>query len=198
MQHKPSSNHALSYSSLWFLSSDALINCSFPLVNLSFVSLICKTTNNEPKLGRRKREYFLPDITDFLWDQGKSLNPSGPPFHTSWMTQPEWDQHEGPFQLYLLEDIRRERGFYYTVTVRCIACSVIQWGPTLCGHMDCSLPGSFVHGIVLARILEWADISSSRGSSQPRDRTLVSCVSCIGRWILYYWATGFGDLVAFV
>ena len=34
-----------------------------------------------------------------------------------------------------------------------------------------------------ARILEWVAISSSRGSSQPRDRT---CISCIGRWILYY------------
>ena len=89
MQHKPSSNHALSYSSLWFLSSDALINCSFPLVNLSFVSLICKTTNNEPKLGRRKREYFLPDITDFLWDQGKSLNPSGPSL-PHFLNDPAW------------------------------------------------------------------------------------------------------------
>ena len=41
-----------------------------------------------------------------------------------------------------------------------------------------SFPGSSVHGIFQARILEWVDISSSRGSSQPRDRTWVSCVSC--------------------
>ena len=52
--------------------------------------------------------------------------------------------------------------------------------------MDCSLPGSSVHGILQARILEWVAISSSRGSSQPRDST---CVSCIGRQILYCWAT---------
>ena len=38
---------------------------------------------------------------------------------------------------------------------------------TLCDHMDCSLPGSSVHGIVLVRILEWVSISSSRGSSYP-------------------------------
>ena len=55
--------------------------------------------------------------------------------------------------------------------------------------MDYSPPGSSVHGILQARILKWVVISSSRGSSRPRDRTHVSCVSCIGRWILYHWAT---------
>jgi len=43
--------------------------------------------------------------------------------------------------------------------------------------MDCSLPGSFVHGILQARMLEWVAMPSSRGSSQPRDRTLVSCIA---------------------
>ena len=52
--------------------------------------------------------------------------------------------------------------------------------------MDCSLPGSSIHGISQARILEWVAISFSRVSSWPRDQT---CVSCIGRWILYHWAT---------
>ena len=45
--------------------------------------------------------------------------------------------------------------------------------------MDCSPPGSSVHGIFQARKLEWEAMSSSRGSSQPRDRTWVSSVSCI-------------------
>ena len=40
---------------------------------------------------------------------------------------------------------------------------------TLCGPMDCSLPGSSIHGSLQARILEWVDMPSSRGSSQPRD-----------------------------
>ena len=48
---------------------------------------------------------------------------------------------------------------------------------TLCGHMDCSLPGSSVHGISQARILEWVAISSSRGSSPPKDQTHLSCSS---------------------
>ena len=54
---------------------------------------------------------------------------------------------------------------------------------TLCDPVDCSLPDSSVHGILQARILEWVAISSSKGSSQPRDRTHVSC---IGRRILYH------------
>ena len=47
----------------------------------------------------------------------------------------------------------------------------------LCDPMDCSPPGSSVHGISQARILKWVAISFSRGSSQPRDRTHVSWVA---------------------
>ena len=46
--------------------------------------------------------------------------------------------------------------------------------PTLCDPMDCGPPGSSVHGILQARILQWAAMPSSRGSSRPRDRTHVS------------------------
>ena len=56
----------------------------------------------------------------------------------------------------------------------------------LCNPMDCNPPGSSVHGTFQARTLEWVAISSSRGSSWPRDQT---CVSCIVRRILYHWAT---------
>ena len=55
---------------------------------------------------------------------------------------------------------------------------------TLYDPMDYSPPGSFVPGIFQARILEWVAISFFRGSPRPRDRTCVSCVSCIGRRIL--------------
>ena len=54
---------------------------------------------------------------------------------------------------------------------------VTQSCPTLCDPMDCSPPGSSVHGILQARILEWAAISFSRGSSQPRDWTQVSHIT---------------------
>ena len=43
-------------------------------------------------------------------------------------------------------------------------------------------PGSSVHGILQAKILEWVAMPSSRGSSQPRDRTHISCTS----WQIYY------------
>ena len=49
----------------------------------------------------------------------------------------------------------------------------------LCNSMDCSLPCSSVPGIFQARVLEWVAISFSRGSSQPRDQTQVSCI--VGR-----------------
>ena len=52
--------------------------------------------------------------------------------------------------------------------------------------MDCSPPGSSVHGILQARIPEWVAMLSSRRSSWPRDWTCVSYVSCIGRQVLYH------------
>ena len=58
--------------------------------------------------------------------------------------------------------------------------------PTTCDPMDCSPSGSSVYRIFQARILEWVAISFSRGSSQPRDRSCVSCVSGIGRQVLYH------------
>ena len=60
---------------------------------------------------------------------------------------------------------------------------VTQWSEitkpclTLCDLMDCSLPDSSVHGILQARVLEWVATPSSRGSSQPRDRTCGSCTA---------------------
>ena len=65
---------------------------------------------------------------------------------------------------------------------------VTQSCPTLCDPMDCSPPGSSVHGILQARILEWAAIPSSRGSSWPRNWTWVSCIA--GRFFTI-WATAF-------
>ena len=63
---------------------------------------------------------------------------------------------------------------------------VTQSCPTLCDPKDCSLPRSSVHGIFQARVLEWVAISFSRGSSQPRDQTWVSCI--VGRFFTI-WAT---------
>ena len=76
---------------------------------------------------------------------------------------------------------------YHVMTNQCVL--VIQLCPTLCDPMDYSPPGSSVHGILQARILEWVAISFSRGSSQHRCQTRVSCISYIGRWIHYHCTT---------
>ena len=62
--------------------------------------------------------------------------------------------------------------------------TVVESCLTLCDTMDCSPPGSSVHGISQAKIL--VAISFFRGSSRPRDQSWVSCIFCIGRWILYH------------
>ena len=61
----------------------------------------------------------------------------------------------------------------------CVYAKSPQSCPTLCYAADCSLPGSSVHRILQARILEWVAILFSRGSSWPRDQTHVSCISCL-------------------
>ena len=65
------------------------------------------------------------------------------------------------------------------------AYSVTQLCLTLCNHTDRNPPGSSVHGIFQARILEQEATSFSRGSSQPRNQTQISCVSCTGGQILF-------------
>ena len=63
---------------------------------------------------------------------------------------------------------------------------ITQLCPTLCDPIFCSLPGSSIHGIFQARVLEWVAISFSRGSSQPRAQTQVSRI--VGRRITV-WVT---------
>ena len=63
---------------------------------------------------------------------------------------------------------------------------VVQSCRTVCDRMDYSVEGSSVHGILQARILKWVVVPFSRGSSQPRDRTWVSCIA--GRFFTI-WAT---------
>ena len=71
------------------------------------------------------------------------------------------------------------------------ACQVAQSCLTLCDSMDCSPPGSSVHGTCQVRILERVAIASSRGSSPCGDQTHVSCASFIGR--RFFTAARYGD-----
>ena len=72
----------------------------------------------------------------------------------------------------------------WTSSVVCVlSCCVVS---NCVQSMDSSPPGSSVHGISQARILEWVAISFSRGCSQPRNWTPISCIS---RLILFHWTT---------
>ena len=85
----------------------------------------------------------------------------------------------------------QECAFNPHTTLLCLTCyccaKSLQSCMTLCDAMDHSPLGSSVHGILQASILEWVAMTSSRGSSPPRDRTHSSCMD---RWIPYHWALG--------
>ena len=67
-----------------------------------------------------------------------------------------------------------------------VCVKLLQSCLTLWHSIDCNPPGSFVHGILQARMLEWVAMLSSRGSSRPRNQTHVSYIYCIGRQALYH------------
>ena len=71
----------------------------------------------------------------------------------------------------------------------CLPAQSLQSCLTLCDPMDCNPPGSSVHGILQARILEWDSMPSSRGSSSPKYPTRIFCVSCIAGDFFIHWAT---------
>ena len=79
-----------------------------------------------------------------------------------------------------------EKNYSKSLASRESESEVAQSCPTLCDPMDCSPPGSSIHGILQARTLEWVAISFSRGSSQARDKTRVSRL--VGRRFTI-WAT---------
>ena len=78
----------------------------------------------------------------------------------------------------------------WTIT-KYVCAKLLQLCLTLCNPMDCNPPGFSVHGIFQARILEWVAISFSRGSSQPRNPTQVSCI--VGRY--FYHLSPFNKVV---
>ena len=68
----------------------------------------------------------------------------------------------------------------------CLLTKLLQLCPTLCNPMNHSKPDSPVHGILQARKLKQVATPSYKGPSQPKDRTDISYVSCIGRQVLYH------------
>ena len=104
-----------------------------------------------------------------------------PAFSTSYLALASCDYTHNMISLISVAFLSRERAVVCLYEVL-----VAQSYLTLCDPMDCSLPGSSVHGILQTRILEWVDIPFSKGSSQPTDWTQVSCIA--GKFFTI-WAT---------
>ena len=83
------------------------------------------------------------------------------------------------------------------VKMECVRAQLLQSCPTVFSLMDHSPSGSSVCGTFLARILEWVGISSSRGSSWPRDQTRSSCGFCVGRQCFTTVLSGLGSPISF-
>ena len=93
-------------------------------------------------------------------------------------TEKSWVQIQYPFMIKNKRERERKTLLKVGIEGTCaVLCLVAQSCPTLCDPVDCSLSGSFVHGILQARILEWIAIPFSRGSSQPRDQTQASHIA---------------------
>ena len=120
--------------------------------------------------------YRRLDGRQFLWSPGVFGGQGGLVCCSSWVAKSrtwlsEWTELDGEYM------------------PLCMCVKSLQLCLTLCDTMNCSLPGSSVHGILHARILEWVAMPSSMRSSPPKDLTLVSYVSCIVRQVLYHYAT---------
>ena len=81
--------------------------------------------------------------------------------------------------LYPLQFTCLQYSRYHDIVVALACAQSLQLCPALCNHMDCSPPGSSVHRILLARIVEWVAMPSSRGYSQPTDWIQVFCIFLI-------------------
>ena len=166
--------------------------------------------------ARQGGPVFLPSLITYSFQcahvfPGKGLLCTSGPLCLLdlWPSSSIWNlPHEIPLVFCISNELSHHPGshphiWFSSVTLPC-QCKAPNWSPsiyivllfccclvtklclTLLQPMDCSMPGSSVHGISQARILEGVTISFFRRSSWPRDRTHISC---IGRWILYHWAT---------
>ena len=116
----------------------------------------------------------------------KNLGISYPNFRKSKIKKEFWKKSEEKYTF----SIKEQGTLYLTDFSDCLkhSCLVTRSCLTLWTPLDCSPPDFSAHGIFQSRTLEWVAISSSRGSSQPRDSTLISFVSCIAGGFFTLWA----------
>ena len=94
----------------------------------------------------------------------------------------EWWRYGGPCCLLTHVGYIQRSKLYSLCMHACMYAKSLQLCPTQCNSMDCRPPGSSVHGILQARILECVAMPSSRVCSQPRNLTHISCISCTAGW----------------
>ena len=125
-------------------------------------------------------EYYLSVLCSVMSDSSQPVDcsPSGSP-----VTPNKTDMLLPPL---ILSSMWSHR---FLCLCACMHAKSLQSCLTLCNPMDCSPLVSSVHEILQARTLEWVAMPSSRGSSQPRDRTLISHISCISRQVLYHFVS---------
>ena len=104
---------------------------------------------------------------------------------TAWSCFISWVQHREN----QTEPASSKAARFHLFFFLCTLAKLLQSCQTLCDPMDSSWPGSSVHGILQARILEWVAIPSSKGSFWPRNRTHISYISCIAGGFFTHWTT---------
>ena len=133
-----------------------------------------KKTAGRVELLQGNKSPPRPHIHSDAWRSSRyriniiSENPRRPPTHSDWWMSPQQPT--------------------LTVFLAACVCVCVQSCPALCDPMDCIPLGSCVQ----ERILKWVAMPSSRGSSQPREQTHISCAFCVGGCILYRCAIGSG------
>ena len=136
-------------------------------------------TDHHPLKKKRSRFmlYFYPEKSTKEWPTWKAV----------WSQVKSAWQNTYPVTLHL-EDLFENSASVVFIYV-CVCAQSFSCIRLFCDLRDCSPSSSSVHGILQARILQWVTISYFRGSSQPRDGTLLSFFSCIDRQILYHCTT---------
>ena len=116
------------------------------------------------------------------WNRNNLWRKNGNPLQYSCLGNPKQRTGYRPWGLRVRQDLELKEQVYIIYRIIPLVFNseseseFAQLCPTLCDPMDCSLPGSSVHAIFQAIVLEWIAISFSRGSSRPRDWTRVSCI----------------------
>ena len=132
---------------------------------------------------------FFPFSRSFIFCKNNLVCKGGYKLKKVWIWKkiPSWVEEENRLQRDIKELGADGNVLYLDCAMLCSACVLSRFSHVrLCDPMDCSPPGSSVHGILQARIPESVAMPSSRGSSQSRDQTCISYIFCISRQVLYH------------